>query len=202
MYIAGFTIIYASTIAIFQSNLKTRLAYSTIAQISYIILSISTFTKLGIFVAMFQIVSHALTKILLFFTVGGFYTASHSNKIVHFAGMVQKNKFACFAFLFATLSLCGLPFTIGFLNKGLLFYNMAESGSNFGIFVFFVSSFLCFLYLIPVCYAIFKKVPEKQIKNFIKIPLTFNIVFFFLIITNILIFILGGLFFLNYVNEW
>jgi formate hydrogenlyase subunit 3/multisubunit Na+/H+ antiporter MnhD subunit len=151
---------------------------------------------------MYQIFAHALSKILLFFTVGGFYTASHSNKIVDFAGMVQKNKFACYAFLFATLSICGLPFTSGFINKGLLFYNVIDGKSPFAIFVFFTSAFLSFLYLIPVCYAIFKRVPSKQIENFSKIPLTFNFVFFVLIVLNILLFIFSGLFFINYVNEW
>jgi multicomponent Na+:H+ antiporter subunit D len=202
MYIAGFTILYSSILAIFQGNLKKRLAYSTISQISYIALSLSTFTKVGVFVAMYQIFAHALSKILLFFTVGGFYTASHSNKIVDFAGMVQKNKFACYAFLFATLSICGLPFTSGFINKGLLFYNVIDGKSPFAIFVFFTSAFLSFLYLIPVCYAIFKRVPSKQIENFSKIPLTFNFVFFVLIVLNILLFIFSGLFFINYVNEW
>ena len=202
MYIAGFTVLYASVLAIFQSNLKKRLAYSTISQISYIALSLSTFTKIGVFVAMYQIFAHALSKILLFFTVGGFYTASHSNKIVDFTGMAKKNPFACFAFLFATLSLCGLPFTSGFLNKGLLFYNALGAKSVFATFVFFTSAFLSFLYLIPVCYAIFKTPTQKQIANFSKIPLTFNFVFFVLIVLNILLFIFSGLFFINYVNEW
>jgi multicomponent Na+:H+ antiporter subunit D len=202
MYIAGFTVLYASILAVFQNNLKKRLAYSTISQISYIALSLSTFTKVGVFVAMYQIFAHALSKILLFFTVGGFYTASHSSKIVEFTGMARKNPFACFAFLFATLSLCGLPFTSGFLNKGLLFYNALGAKSSFATFVFFTSAFLSFLYLIPVCYAIFKTPSQKQISNFSKIPLTFNFVFFFLILLNILLFIFSGLFFMNYVNEW
>jgi multicomponent Na+:H+ antiporter subunit D len=201
-YISGFTVFYASLIAVFQSNLKKRLAFSTISQISYIALSLSTFTKLGIFVAMFQIVSHALSKILLFFTVGAFYTASHSNKITDFTGMAQKNKISCFAFLFATLSLCGLPFTAGFLTKGLLFYNTLSMQEYFATSIFFFSAFMSFLYLIPVCYAIFKKVPQKQAENFVKIPLTFNVVFLLLIIINVLMFIFSGIFFMNYVNEW
>lgn len=202
MLIAAITIIYSSTMAVFEANLKKRLAFSTIGQISYVVLALSTFTKLGIFAAMLQIISHAIAKILLFFAVGGFYTSAHSNQIVHFTGMVQKNKVACFTFLIAVLSICGIPFTAGFLNKGVLFYNLIEAKSYFALSVLTFSAFLSFLYLIPVCYAIFKVVPAKQVEGFSKIPLKFNIVFIILALLNIMVFILGSLFFLSYVNEW
>lgn len=202
MFLSGFTIIYSSVIAVFQVNLKKRLAYSTIGQISYIILSLSTFTKLGFLTAISQIVSHGLSKILLFFTVGGFYTASHSNRIISFAGMAQKDRLTCTLFLLGTLSICGLPFTVGFLNKGLLFYNLIKSGSHFALFALFVSAFFSFVYLIPVCYAIFQKVPLRKISTFSKIPKDFKIVFVLLAILNITVFALGSLFFIYYVNEW
>ena len=202
MIISGITIVYASITAVFQSNLKKRLAFSTIGQISYIILSLSTFTKLGVFAAMFQIVTHALSKILLFFTVGGFYTAAHSNQIVAFTGMAQKNKITSVLFLFATLSICGLPFTAGFTNKALLLYALIDAKSYFGTFVLAFSAFLSFLYLIPVCYAIFKRVSVKQVNAFEAVPRDFNIVFILLAILNIIVFILSSLFFLYYVNEW
>lgn len=202
MYISGFTILFASIMAIFQSNLKKRLAFSTISQISYIVLSLSTFTKLGLFVAVFQIISHALSKILLFFGVGGFYTSSHSNQIVDFTGMAQKNRLTCLLFLFACLSICGLPMTVGFLAKGLLFYNLIESKFYFGIIILSISAFLSFFYLMPVCYAIFEKAPQRQVKHFQELGYEFKSVFLLLAFLNILIFTLGSLFFLYYVNEW
>lgn len=202
MYLSGFTILFASTLATFQSNLKKRLAYSTIAQISYIVISISTFTKIGVFTAMLQIVTHAVSKILLFFSVGSFYTATHSNQIVKFTGMYHKNKVSSIAFIFASLSLCGMPFTIGFLNKGMLFYNLINSQFYFGIFILTISAFLSFWYLMPVCYVLLKPYSEKLVKNYSKIPLTFNFIFYFLILINIILFFIVGIFFINYVNEW
>lgn len=202
MAIAAFTIVFSSTVALFQSNLKKRLAYSTIGQIAYIALSLSTFTKLGLFTALFQITAHALAKILLFFTVGGFYTSSHSNQIIDFTGMAQKNLIASVTFLFATLSICGMPFTAGFLVKGILFYNLIEAHSYIALSALFFSSCLSFLYLIPVCYAIFKTVPARAIENFTKVPIDFNIVFLILAILNIIFFILASVFFIYYVNEW
>ena len=202
LLIAAITILFSSVMAVFQANLKKRLAYSTIGQISYVVLMLSTFTKLGVIAAMFQIITHALTKILLFFTVGGFYTAAHSNQIIAFTGMFRKNKIVCIAFLFATLSICGLPSTAGFLNKGLMFYSLAKAESWWGIGVLGISAFLSFLYLIPVCYAIFKRVPARQTKSFHELPKTFNIIFILLAILNLIVFILGSLFFIYYVNEW
>jgi multicomponent Na+:H+ antiporter subunit D len=202
MYLSAFTILFASIVATFQGNLKKRLAYSTIAQISYIVLSLSTFTKIGVFAAMLQIVSHAIAKILLFFSVGGFYTATHSNQIIKFVGMYNKNKVASIAFIFASFSLCGMPFTIGFFNKGMLFYNLVDSNFYLGIVVLTISAFLSFWYLMPVCYALLKPYSQKTIQNYTKIPLTFNFVFYFLILLNIVLFFLVQLFFINYVNGW
>ena len=202
MIIAIITIIYSSTMALFQSNLKKRLAFSTISQISYIILSLSTFTKIGVFVAMFQIISHALGKILLFFTVGGFYTSAHSNQIVAFTGIARKNKITALSFLFASLSICGMPFTLGFLNKALLFYSLINAHAYFAISALAFSALFSFLYLLPVCYAAFKNISFKQSEAFAKVPTNFNIVFIILAILNIIIFIFSSLFFIFYVNEW
>jgi multicomponent Na+:H+ antiporter subunit D len=201
MYLASFTIVFASVTALFQSNLKKRLAFSTVSQISYVLLALSTFTKTGVFAAMFHIVAHAVTKILLFFTVGGFYTSAHSNQIIAFKGMVQKNRLACFAFLLAALSVCGLPFTVGFLDKALLFYTLANSKQYIGMGALFISAFLSFCYLIPVGYAIFSKIPPRKVDiKFISLPRAFKIVFLILAILNIILFFIGSLFFLIYVN--
>lgn len=202
MIIASVSIVFSSTMAVFQVNLKKRLAFSTIGQISYVVLAFSTFTPLGIVAGMFQIITHALTKILLFFTVGGFYTAAHSNQIVAFTGMFRRHKIVCIAFLFATLSICGLPFTAGFLNKGFLLYALIKAESYMAVCVLGFSAFLSFLYLIPVCYAIFKQIPKRQAESFEEIPITFNVIFILLAILNIIVFILGSVFFISYVNEW
>jgi multicomponent Na+:H+ antiporter subunit D len=202
MYIASFTIIFASLKAVFQSNLKKRLAYSTISQISYIALALSTFSPLGLFAAMFQIITHAISKILLFFVAGAFYTSSHSNQVVDITGMGRKHKVAGLAFVFASLSLCGIPLTMGFWNKGIMFYNLINAEYHFAVVIMIISAFLSFMYLSPICYVIFKNVPQKQLQKYGKIPLTFDFVFVFLVLINLLVFVLFGLFFINYVNGW
>ena len=85
-YYASFTIIVASTIALRQDNLKARLAYSTISQLSYVILGVALLSPSGITGSIMHIVLHAFGKITLFFTAGAIYVATHKTKVSELDG--------------------------------------------------------------------------------------------------------------------
>ena len=108
-YIAGFTILTASIIALRQDNLKRRLAYSTISQLSYVVLAAALFTPLSIIAAALHIVAHAFGKITLFFAAGSIYTAAHKSNISELDGIGRRMPYTMGAFAIAVLSMIGLP---------------------------------------------------------------------------------------------
>ena len=117
-FISSFTIIAASFVALYSDNLKRRLAYSTISQLSYIVLATSLSNFFGIIAAIFHLVAHAFGKITLFFAAGNIYTATHKTEISEMT-VVEK----CLYFivlLIGSLVMIGLPLTSGFISKWFL----------------------------------------------------------------------------------
>ena len=108
-YFVSFTIIVASTIALRQDNLKARLAYSTISQLSYVILGVALLTPSGIIGSVMHIVVHAFGKITLFFCAGAIYVTTHKTKVSELDGIGKKMPFTMSAFTLATISMIGIP---------------------------------------------------------------------------------------------
>lgn len=155
--IAAFTIVAASIIALRQDNLKRRLAYSTISQLSYITLAVALLTPHAITAAAFHIAAHAFGKITLFFAAGAIYTAAHKTRVSELDGIGRRMPVTMTAFTVASLSMIGLPPAAGFLTKWQLFQG-AMSGDNLIIVVLFLcSTLLNASYLLPIAYAAFFK---------------------------------------------
>lgn len=108
-YAAGFTIITASLIALKQKELKKLLAYSTISQLSYIILFASIFSDLSMRVAIFQLVCHAFAKITLFFVAGAIITRAGEKYIDKIYGIGRSMPISMTAFAIGALSMIGVP---------------------------------------------------------------------------------------------
>ena len=89
-WVAAFTIIVSSLIAIRQDNLKRRLAFSTIGQLSYVVLGVSLLTPLGILGGMFHIIAHAFMKITLFFCAGAITVTTHETEISQMQGIGKR----------------------------------------------------------------------------------------------------------------
>ena len=106
---ASFTILAASIVAILQDNLKKRLAYSTVSQLSYIVLAAALATQASIIGGGMHIVMHAAGKITLFFCAGAIYVAHHKTEISQLDGLGRKMPFTFAAFLIGSLSIIGLP---------------------------------------------------------------------------------------------
>jgi multicomponent Na+:H+ antiporter subunit D len=80
-YLAAFTILAASIIALTKDDLKARLAYSTVSQLSYVIIGVAMLTPLAVQGGLMHIAHHAFSKITLFFAAGAIYVATHLKKI-------------------------------------------------------------------------------------------------------------------------
>ncbi|MBI5039101.1 MAG: monovalent cation/H+ antiporter subunit D family protein, partial [Nitrospirae bacterium] len=114
-YVVSFTIIMASVYALTQDNLKRRLAYSTVSQLSYVILGAVLLTPSGMIGGIVHIANHAFSKITLFFCAGSIYCAAHKTEVSQLSGIGRKLPWTMTAFFLASLSMIGVPPSAGFI---------------------------------------------------------------------------------------
>ncbi|MGL9718465.1 MAG: proton-conducting transporter transmembrane domain-containing protein [Wolbachia sp.] len=166
-YAAGFTIITASLIALKQKELKKLLAYSTVSQLSYIILFASIFSDLSAKVAIFQLVCHAFAKITLFFVAGSIITKTGEKYIDRIHGIGRSMPITMMAFTVGALSMIGVPPAPTFWSKFLIFQAVFNSGNIvlavFVTLVLVVSTILNATYFLPIIYNAFF---SKSSQNF------------------------------------
>lgn len=151
-YIAAFTILVGSLIAISQDELKRRLAFSTISQLSYIILGISLLTPRGMFGGIIHIVMHAFGKITLFFGAGAIYVATGKKYISQLNGLGKKMPITFLTFFIGALSVIGLPPTGGFYSKWYLVLGCIDAHNLLLLLVLLISSFLNAVYFLPIVF--------------------------------------------------
>ena len=163
-YFVGFTIVMASVIALTKDNLKTRLAYSTVSQLSYIILGVCLLTPHGIQGGLIHIANHAFSKITLFFCAGAIYVATHKKYISEMSGLGKVMPWTFGAFAIASLSMIGAPPVAGFVTKWELLVGTMESGAYGILFILLASTLLNVGYFAPVVYkAFFGKPPAGAV---------------------------------------
>ena len=150
VWVAAATVLLASFVALTQDNLKARLAYSTISQLSYVILGAAVATSMGVIGGSLQIAMHAMGKITLFFCAGAIYIATRKIDISDMVGLGRVMPFTFAAFLIGALSIIGLPPLGGSWSKWYLMLGAADAGHMVIIGVLMVSSLLNIAYLIPV----------------------------------------------------
>jgi multicomponent Na+:H+ antiporter subunit D len=168
-YVAGFTLIAASLVALTKDNLKARLAYSTISQLSYIVLGAALATKTSIVGGGMHIVMHAAGKITLFFCAGAIMVASHKTEISDMKGIGRQMPFTMFAFFIASLSIIGLPPLGGAWSKWYLILGALDAQQFLMVGVLIVSSLLNIAYLLPIVVnAFFFPTTEVEIGDGIK----------------------------------
>jgi multicomponent Na+:H+ antiporter subunit D len=161
MYVAAATILVASIIALTKDNLKARLAYSTVSQLSYIILGVALANSWGVIGGAMHIVMHAFGKITLFFCAGAIAVASHKTKVSEMAYLGKAMPFTMFAFLIGSLSVIGLPPFGGLWSKWYLILGAVEGGHFPLVVVLLVSSLLNIGYLLPVAVRAFFLAPPS-----------------------------------------
>lgn len=155
LILAGTTIVVASLIALQQDNLKRRLAYSTVSQLSYITLAGAVLTPISTTAAMLHIAAHAFGKITLFFGAGAIYTAAHKTRVSELNGIGWRMPWTMGAFALATLSMIGIPPAGGFISKWYLFQGIWSSDYSVLLLVLLLSTLLNCAYFIPIVHAAF-----------------------------------------------
>ena len=150
MYAAGFTVVAGSLVAMAQDNLKRRLAYSTVSQLSYIVLGAALANAWGVVGGGMHILMHAFGKITLFFCAGAIYVAAHKTEISDMRGLGRAMPITMTAFLIGALSVIGVPPLGGSWSKWYLALGALDASQILLVAVLMVSSLLNIAYLIPI----------------------------------------------------
>ena len=149
---AAVTMIVGSLLALGQNNLKARLAFSTVSQLSYIILGAALLNPMGVLGGVAHITNHAVSKITLFFCAGSIYVSTHKTEISQMSGLASRMPWTMAAFALSSLSIVGIPLTSGFVSKWYLALGAVDRHSLTLLAVLLVSSLLAAAYLGQILY--------------------------------------------------
>lgn len=155
LYIAGFTVIAASVVALRQDHLKRRLAYSTVSQLSYVVMAAALFTPIAIVGAAMHLLAHAVSKITLFFAAGSIHTAAHKDYVSQLDGIGRRMPWTMGAFAVGAFSLIGIPPAIGVASKWYIVQGAFVADQAFVAGVLLISTLLNAAYFLPVVYVAF-----------------------------------------------
>lgn len=153
--VAGTTVIAASIVALRQDNLKRRLAYSTISQLSYVVLGVAILAPISLVGAAMHIAAHAFSKITLFFAAGSIYTAAHLTEVSQLDGIGRRMPWTMGAFTIGALGMIGVPPTAGFLGKWFILTGAMQTANWLAVAVIFVSTVLNAAYFLPIVFRAF-----------------------------------------------
>jgi len=162
----------ASTVAIFQNNLKRLLAYSSVAQVGYIILGISFLNVTGVSAGIVHLLNHALMKCAAFLAVGCFMYRVGSVRIEDLHGIGKKMPWTMAAFVVAGLSLIGVPLTVGFVSKWYLVMAAFEANMMPIAMLILLSSLLAVIYVWRFIEVAYFKEPADGNTNYKEAPLS------------------------------
>ncbi len=165
----------ASLIAVFRDDVKQMLAFSSVAQVGYMLLGISFGTPEGVAAAVMHVFNHALMKAALFMAVGAVFYVTLSHHLSAYKGLGKRMPFTAACFIIAGLSLIGVPFTAGFISKYLLIQAAFEAtlpvSSLFIVMLIVASSLLAVAYIGRVAYEMFLSDPPEGV-NQVEMPWT------------------------------
>jgi len=159
VWVASFTLVAASVVALTRENLKVRLAYSTVSQLSYVVLGAALASPLALAGAAMHIVMHAAGKITLFFCAGAIYTASHKTEVRQLDGIGKTMPFTMAAFFVGALSVAGLPPLGGMWSKLMLALGAFDVASWIAVAALMLSTVLNVAYLMPIVLRAFFRAP-------------------------------------------
>ena len=169
-WLAGFTIVAASIVAMRKDDLKARLAYSTVSQLSYVIAGALLANAAAVTGAAMHIAMHAFGKITLFFCAGAILVAAHKKKVSELDGLGHSMPITMGAFLLGSLSIAGLPPLGGTWSKWYLAVGAVEASQFALLGVFLFSTLLNVGYLVSIPVRAFFKAPPPGAAGFREAP--------------------------------
>jgi len=160
-WLAAFTIIYGSIRALFQDDLKRRLAFSTVSQVSYIALGVAVAGPVATIGGVVHLVHQGLMKITLFFCAGNLAETLGIHKISEMSGVGRRMPWTMAAFTVGAFGMIGAPPIAGFVSKWYLGQGALEAGQPWVIGVLVASSVLNAGYFLPILHAAWFQPPPE-----------------------------------------
>jgi len=158
MLLAVLTIVYGSTMAVREHHFKRRLAYSTISNLSYIMLAAAMMSGAGLTAGLAHMLFHALIKITLFFCAGAVLVRTGRTQVESLRGVGRVMPFTCAVYTLGALALMGTPLLPGFISKWMIGSAMIDSGTvigMIGLVAVLISAVLTAIYLMSVTFAMY-----------------------------------------------
>ncbi len=160
--VAAITIVWGSVRALAQDDLKKRLAYSTVSQVSYIALGVALFGPLGTIGGVVHLVHQGIMKITLFFCAGNFAETLGLHKVSELDGVGRRMPWSAAAFTIAAFGMIGAPPTAGFISKWYLGLGALDAHMPWVLAVLAVSTLLNAAYFLPILHRLwFRPAPES-----------------------------------------
>ena len=160
--VAGTTILAASIVALRQDNLKRLLAYSTVSQLSYVVLGVAVLAPVSVVGAALHLAAHALGKITLFFAAGSIHTAAHLTEVSQLDGIGRRMPWTMGAFAIGALAMIGVPPTAGFLGKWFILAGAMQTANWVAVAVIILSTLLNAAYFLPIVFRAFFRAPAAH----------------------------------------
>lgn len=151
--LAAVTILYGSLRALYQDDLKRRLAFSTVSQVSYITLGVAIVGPIATIGGLVHLVHQGLMKITLFFCAGNLAETLGVHKVSEMRGVGKRMPLTMAAFTIGALGMIGIPPIAGFISKWYLGLGALEVGQNWVMLVLIASTLLNAAYFLPILYA-------------------------------------------------
>ncbi len=171
-WIGALTALLATLYAVFQTDARKLLAYSSVSQLGYIIVGLAVGTPMSITAALFLVILHGAFKAILFFATGAVYYRTGSTDMNEVTGLIRKMPFTFFSALLGIIAVSGVPPLGGFISKWLLYESLIENNNYFLIIVVFAASTAAFLYLYRFIFSFWLGQEEKEFVDVKEVPWT------------------------------
>jgi NADH-quinone oxidoreductase subunit M len=172
-WLGGITAVMATLYALIQKDAKKLLSYSSVAQLGYIVVGLSTGTQLGVMAALYLAVMHAVFKGALFMVVGAVEKQAGTTDMTKVSGLIRKMPWTFFVALVSIIALAGVPPIGGFVGKWLIYEALITESNNYIlVIVVFFSSTAAFLYAYRFLFGLFLGQEEDDTKDVKEAPVT------------------------------
>ncbi len=163
---AGMATIYA----IFQDDAKKLLAYSSVAQLGYIITGVAIGTEISMIAALMLSIVHGMFKANFFMVVGAVERQAGTTDLTVLTGLIRKMPWTFFSALMSAIALAGIPPLVGYVGKWMLYESLISNGNYILVIVIFFASTAGFLYVFKILYSIFLGQEEPEFENVKEAP--------------------------------
>lgn len=178
-------VFFASVAAIYQTNVKHIFAYSSVAQVGYMIVGLSVGTAMGLTATLVHIFNHALMKSALFLALAAVMYRIGSVQLSQFNGLGRQMPLTMAAIVVGGLSLIGVPLTVGFISKWYLVLAVLENGWWPVAVLILIGSLLAIIYIWRIIEAAYFKAPNEGSEHIKEAPLSILVPVWILVFANI-----------------